>query len=93
MPETRLAKYITSDSQLEVSMLLTDDKKIRELNRIYRKKDKATNVLSFPIGDNLTKSIKDLLPIGDIVLSYQTINKLDIINNHKWLNFMNYINN
>ena len=32
----------------QVSILLTSDKEIRRLNRIYRGKDKATDVLSFP---------------------------------------------
>lgn len=32
----------------EVSVLLTSDREIRRLNRIFRHKDKATDVLSFP---------------------------------------------
>lgn len=32
----------------ELSILLTDDKRIRVLNRKWRSKDKATDVLSFP---------------------------------------------
>ena len=32
----------------ELSLLLVDDKKIQELNKLYRGKDKATDVLSFP---------------------------------------------
>lgn len=35
-------------SCIEVSLLLTDDEEIRGLNREYRNKDKATDVLSFP---------------------------------------------
>lgn len=33
---------------VEISLMLTDDEGIRELNRQYRDKDKATDVLSFP---------------------------------------------
>ena len=33
---------------LEVSVMLTDDAHIRELNKAWRGKDKPTNVLSFP---------------------------------------------
>ncbi len=33
---------------LEISVMLTDDAHIRDLNRTWRGKDKATNVLSFP---------------------------------------------
>ena len=32
----------------EVNILLTDDRKMRELNRRFRRKDKTTDVLSFP---------------------------------------------
>ena len=31
-----------------VNILLTDDREVRDLNRTFRKKDKATDVLSFP---------------------------------------------
>ena len=33
---------------VEISLLLSDDAGIRGLNRLWRKQDKATNVLSFP---------------------------------------------
>lgn len=46
---------------VELSILLTDDAGIRELNREYRGKDKPTDVLSFPMND------AELL--GDIVIS------------------------
>lgn len=49
----------------EVSVVLTDDAEIRELNREWRGKDKPTNVLSFPQDE------KTLL--GDIILSLGTI--------------------
>jgi probable rRNA maturation factor len=37
----------------ELSVLLTDDQKIHDLNRIYRGKDKPTDVLSFPQIDEI----------------------------------------
>ena len=45
----------------ELSVLLTDDEGIRQLNRIHRHKDKPTDVLSFPMGDAVL--------LGDIVIS------------------------
>lgn len=56
----------------ELSLLFTDDARIRVLNRDWRGKDKATNVLSFPafaIGPG------DPLPplLGDIVLAFETV--------------------
>lgn len=61
----------------EISVLLTDDTHIRELNRIWRDKDKATNVLSFPALDD------DLPPpppgepvlLGDVVLAFETVER------------------
>jgi probable rRNA maturation factor len=60
---------------VEVSAVLTNDEEIKELNRDYRGKDKATNVLSFPQETNLI-TLKDLnacVLLGDIVLSIETI--------------------
>ena len=72
-PSARLA-------QCEVSILLTGDAEIRELNRTWRRKDRPTNVLSFPAEENpdSTTSVPyrslhggpDLL--GDIVLALET---------------------
>ena len=60
---------------LEVSVLLTNDDDIRELNRDYRGKDKPTNVLSFPQEVDLStmKHLDACVLLGDIVLSIDTI--------------------
>ncbi len=59
----------------EVSILFVDNKEIRQLNRIYRNKDKATDVLSFPLGENgnydSNKETGAKL-LGDIVISLET---------------------
>src|SRR5665647_1402134 len=65
----------------EVSIVLTDDQAIRDLNREWRKIDKATNVLSFPAapaggGEKLLGNEK--MPggekmLGDIVIAYETL--------------------
>lgn len=47
----------------EISVTLTDDNKIRELNRRYRKKDSPTDVLSFPMNETGI--------LGDIVISLE----------------------
>ena len=46
---------------VELSILLTDDDGIRGLNRDYRGKDKPTDVLSFPMEDEIM--------LGDVVIS------------------------
>ncbi|MFW6280410.1 MAG: rRNA maturation RNase YbeY [Halanaerobium sp.] len=44
----------------EVSVAFVTNEKIRELNKKYRKKDEATDVLSFPIDEEI---------LGDIIIS------------------------
>src|ERR1700761_6945041 len=53
----------------EVSVLLAGDATIRTLNRDYRKKDKATDVLSFPVGDFHGDAPKQA---GDLAISLET---------------------
>lgn len=55
----------------EVSILLTDDKAIRALNRDWRGIDKATNVLSFP-APAATPGVPPKM-LGDIVMAYETL--------------------
>ncbi len=50
----------------EVSILLTSDKNIRTLNRSWRKKNKPTDVLSFPAADFPGQSA------GDVAISIDT---------------------
>lgn len=61
----------------ELSLVLTDDAHIRELNATWRGEDKATDVLSFAMDDG--DALGDLdgpdgpdAPLGDIVISVET---------------------
>lgn len=53
----------------ELSILITDDDRIHELNRQYLNRDKPTNVLSFPMtgADGIETGM-----LGDIVISVDT---------------------
>lgn len=53
----------------ELAIVLTDDSAIRKLNREWRNKDAATNVLSFPAPEACAGA-KILL--GDIVIAFET---------------------
>lgn len=61
MTETALRGLGCSDC--EVSVLLTGNGRIRELNAVYRKIDRPTDVLSFPM--------EDPYMLGDIVISVE----------------------
>lgn len=56
----------------ELSLLFTDDAHIRALNRDWRGKDKATNVLSFPASDAAPGEVVPPM-LGDIALAFETI--------------------
>ncbi len=55
----------------EVSLLLCDDARIRDINRAWRGLDKPTNVLSFPAAPRamLAKSPA----VGDIAIAHETV--------------------
>ena len=55
----------------EVSILLTDDKKMRELNKQYRNQDRSTDVLSFPQNGSKEIGLNHHL-LGDVVISTAT---------------------
>ena|SRR5579862_2344517 len=52
----------------DVTVVVTNDRAIRGLNRRYRGIDRATDVLSFDIGDGRTVGE----PFGDVVISVET---------------------
>lgn len=57
----------------EVSVVFSDDAHVRSLNRQYRGKDAATDVLSFPAAPIGASELGPLL--GDIVLARETIRR------------------
>ncbi|HEY9738167.1 MAG TPA: rRNA maturation RNase YbeY [Trichocoleus sp.] len=61
----------------EISLQLTDDATIHQLNATYRQQDKPTDVLSFAALENAAPSIPELLEteplyLGDIIISIDT---------------------
>ncbi len=60
------------DGPVEVSVLLTDDAAVQELNKTWRGKDKPTNVLSFPAAPQ-PRHAQVATPLGDVVLAYETL--------------------
>ncbi len=54
----------------EVAVVLSDDATVKRLNRDYRRKDKPTNVLSFPLADATTTPCRLL---GDVILARETV--------------------
>ncbi|MCC8460903.1 MAG: rRNA maturation RNase YbeY [Candidatus Megaira endosymbiont of Carteria cerasiformis] len=66
---------------IELSILLTNDKRIKKLNQEFRNENSATNVLSFPDLDIdfsqilEFKSDLDYIYLGDIAFAFETISE------------------
>jgi probable rRNA maturation factor len=58
----------------ELSVFLTDDRRIHELNRRYREKDKPTDVLAFEL-DRSGSSEDGAQCLGDVVISLDTASR------------------
>ncbi len=62
------------EGSAEISVTFVDNEQIRELNKMHRKIDSNTDVLSFPMGEN---GVYDINPetgakiLGDVVISLQ----------------------
>jgi len=66
-------KYRFIKKKVSLTILLSDNEKIKKLNKKFRNKNKATDVLSFPSEKKI--NIKKSPYIGDIVMSYDFMNK------------------
>ncbi len=74
-------------TKLYISIILTTPDKIQELNNTYRKINKATDVLSFPIFEkeelnNIKTEIEE--PLGDIVISIEQVKQQAKEYNHSF---------
>ena len=66
-------KYKFLQKKVSFTLLLSNNKSIKKLNKNFRNKDKPTDILSFPSNKKL-KKIKENY-IGDIIISYNFIDK------------------
>jgi len=71
-------KYRFIKKKVGLTVLLSNNKNIKKLNKKFRNKDKATDVLSFPSEKKI--NIKKSSYIGDIVISYDFMNKPKALN-------------
>ena len=61
-----------------VTLLLSNNTKIKELNKRFRNKNKHTDILSFPF-EKIKKNFKEIY-LGDIVISFNYMNRPKNIN-------------
>ena len=68
---TRAMIRLLQLDKAEVSFVLTDDKRLHELNKIYRGKDRPTDVLAFAMHEGEFGALAGHL-LGDVIVSVPT---------------------
>ena len=93
-------KYQFKGKKVSLTLLLSNNQNIKKLNKKFRKKNRPTDILSFPFEKKF--NIKKNLYLGDIVISYEFINFPIFITNlefkekliktfiHGFLHLLNY---
>ena len=66
-------KYQFSKKKVSLSLLLSNNKNIKKLNKNFRNKNKSTDILSFPFDKKI--KISKYMYLGDIIISYNYIDK------------------
>lgn len=64
-------KAASKAKEVNVTVAFVSDRKIKELNKLFRKKNKPTDVLSFPFEPDEYDSPDDRNFLGDIVISLE----------------------
>ena len=66
-------KYKFLNKRVSLTLLLSNNKSIKKLNKKFRKKNKSTDILSFPLYKKIKISKNTYL--GDIIISYNYLDK------------------
>jgi len=66
-------KYQFPNKKISLTLLLSNNRFIKKLNKDFRNKNKSTDILSFPLTKKIL--ITKQTYIGDIIISYDFMNK------------------
>ena len=66
-------KYKYLNKKVTFSLLLSNNKNIKKLNKTFRQKNKPTDILSFPL--NKKTKFQKKIYLGDIIISYNYLDK------------------
>jgi probable rRNA maturation factor len=66
-------KYQFTNKKIFLTLLLSNNKNIRKLNKKFRNKNKPTDVLTFPLEKKFI--LRNNLYLGDIIISFNYMNK------------------
>jgi len=93
-------RYQFKKKKANLSVLLSNNRNIKKLNKKFRNKNKSTDVLSFPFEKR--PFLKKEIYLGDIIISYEFMNRPKFLTNiqfkenlvktfiHGFLHLMNY---
>ena len=73
-------KFRFLNKKVYLTLLLSNNKSIKRLNKKFRNKNKHTDILSFPFEKKI-KNLKEIY-LGDIIISYNYINKPKNLSNY-----------
>ena len=85
----RVCKYFPKkfkfvNKKVYLNLLLSNNKKIKILNKKFRNKNKHTDILSFPFQKKI-KNSKEIY-LGDIIISFNYLNRPKNLSNNKFKN-------
>ena len=66
-------KYKFVNKKVTFTLLLSNNKNIKKLNKVFRKKNKPTDILSFPLDKKI--KISNNTYLGDVIISYNHLDK------------------
>ena len=66
-------KYKFLNKKVTLTLLLSNNQNIKKLNKVFKKKNKSTDILSFPLDKKIKISKNTYL--GDIIISYNYLDK------------------
>ena len=72
-------KYQFQNKKVNLTILLSNNNNIKKLNKKFRKKNKPTDILSFPF--ETKKNKKNFIYLGDIIISYEFMCKPKFLTN------------
>ena len=61
------------NKKVTLTLLLSNNQNIKKLNKVFKKKNKSTDILSFPLDKKIKISKNTYL--GDIIISYNYLDK------------------
>ena len=77
-------KYRFIKKKITLTVLLSNNRNIKKLNKKFRNKNKSTDVLSFPSEKKF--NVKNNSYLGDIIISFEFMNNPRTINNFEFRN-------